>query len=227
MRRHLSYANVAATLALVFAMSGGAMAANSYLINSTKQINPKVLKKLKGNSGKAGANGAPGANGATGPTGATGATGPAGAPNPNAVNAAHAEDSSKLGGVSASAYLQKTAQPGQILTGQLSVKYVGESSFTITGASYPVPLAESVAAPTVEYTTSATTNCPAIGKVATAGVICVFGYNEVNILSVSRSGGPGGGAPGANAFSGFSVDVMPAEPKTSGYLLATWTYEVP
>jgi hypothetical protein len=29
MRRHLSYANVAATIALVFAMSGGALAANS------------------------------------------------------------------------------------------------------------------------------------------------------------------------------------------------------
>jgi hypothetical protein len=76
MRKRLSYANVTATLALVFAMSGGAMAANSYLINSTKQINPKVLKKLKGNAGKAGANGASGANGANG---AVGATGPQGA----------------------------------------------------------------------------------------------------------------------------------------------------
>ena len=58
MRRHLNYANVIATLALVFAMSGGALAANHYLINSTKQINPKVLKKLKGNSqGKTGATG--------------------------------------------------------------------------------------------------------------------------------------------------------------------------
>ena len=52
MRKRLSYANVTATLALVFAMSGGAMAANSYLINSTKQINPKVLKKLTGNAGQ-------------------------------------------------------------------------------------------------------------------------------------------------------------------------------
>ena len=63
MRRRLSYANVTATLALVFAMSGGAMAANHYLITSTKQINPKVLKKLTGKTGKTGANGANGANG--------------------------------------------------------------------------------------------------------------------------------------------------------------------
>lgn len=75
MRRRLSYANVTATLALVFAMSGGALAANHYLINSTKQINPKVIKSLKGNAGKAGA---PGATGGTGATGAIGATGPQG-----------------------------------------------------------------------------------------------------------------------------------------------------
>ncbi len=54
MRKHLSYANVVATLALFFASSGGALAASHYLINSTKQINPKVLKKLKGSAGKPG-----------------------------------------------------------------------------------------------------------------------------------------------------------------------------
>jgi Collagen triple helix repeat (20 copies) len=78
-RRHLNYANITATLALVFAMSGGALAANHYLINSTKQINPKVLKKLKGNTGPRGATGTTGATGATGPTGATGAAGSTGA----------------------------------------------------------------------------------------------------------------------------------------------------
>ncbi len=63
MRRRLSYANVTATLALVFAMSGGALAANHYLINSTKQINPKVLKKLKGNAGAPGKEGPSGKEG--------------------------------------------------------------------------------------------------------------------------------------------------------------------
>jgi len=78
MRRHISYANVAATLALVFAMSGGALAASHYLINSTKQINPKVLKKLKGNAGPKGLTGLNGATGATGTTGLKGETGAAG-----------------------------------------------------------------------------------------------------------------------------------------------------
>jgi hypothetical protein len=78
MRRRISYANVAATLALVFSMSGGALAATHYLINSTGQINPKVLKKLKGKPGKIGAIGATGATGAIGATGGTGAPGAAG-----------------------------------------------------------------------------------------------------------------------------------------------------
>ena len=47
----LTYANVTATLALVFSMTGGALAASHYLITSEKQINPKVLKALKGAKG--------------------------------------------------------------------------------------------------------------------------------------------------------------------------------
>src|SRR6267378_8017519 len=89
MRRRLNYANVIATIALFFAISGGALAAKRYLINSTKQISPKVLKALKGNSGRPGSSGAmgkeglqgkegaPGKEGATGKTGATGAAGTA------------------------------------------------------------------------------------------------------------------------------------------------------
>jgi hypothetical protein len=78
MRRRLSYANVAATLALVFAMTGGALAAQHYLVNSTKQINPKVLKKLEGRKGHAGATGPTGAAGAAGAIGPAGPAGPAG-----------------------------------------------------------------------------------------------------------------------------------------------------
>ena len=56
----LTYANITATLALVFAMSGGALAATHYLLNSTRQINPKVLKVLKGQTGVAGPKGSQG-----------------------------------------------------------------------------------------------------------------------------------------------------------------------
>jgi hypothetical protein len=91
MRRRLSYANITVTLALVFAMSGGALAANHYLINSTKQINPKVLKKLVGKPGKTGATGSTGATGAAGATGKEGPQGKEGPPNPNAISAKNAE----------------------------------------------------------------------------------------------------------------------------------------
>ena len=98
-RRHLTYANVAATVALVFSMSGGALAAKHYLINSVKQIDPKVLNALRGHNGNSGstgpagppglagpqgtagtqgARGDTGASGPAGPSGATGATGPTG-----------------------------------------------------------------------------------------------------------------------------------------------------
>jgi Collagen triple helix repeat (20 copies) len=74
-RRRLSYANVASTLALVLAGSGGALAATHYLINSSKQISPKVLRELKGDVGAQGRRGAAGPQGATGATGAQGAQG--------------------------------------------------------------------------------------------------------------------------------------------------------
>jgi hypothetical protein len=76
-RRRITFANVAMTLALVFAMSGGAFAAGKFLITSTKQISPKVLKSLQGKAGPAGA---AGAQGPAGPAGAVGPQGPAGAP---------------------------------------------------------------------------------------------------------------------------------------------------
>jgi hypothetical protein len=77
-RRHLSYANVVATMALVFAMSGGALAASHYLITKTSQIKPSVLKKLKGNIGHTGLAGAIGAQGPAGKEGQPGAQGESG-----------------------------------------------------------------------------------------------------------------------------------------------------
>ncbi len=74
-RRHATYANVAMTLALVFAMTGGAYAAKKYLITSTKQISPSVLKQLVGKTGPAGASGKDGAPGPQGPQGPAGANG--------------------------------------------------------------------------------------------------------------------------------------------------------
>ncbi len=75
MRKRITYANVAATLALVFAMSGGAFAAKHYLLSSTKQISPKVLRALKGKTGKTGATGLAGLAGKEGSPGKEGKEG--------------------------------------------------------------------------------------------------------------------------------------------------------
>ncbi len=86
LRRRFTYANVAMTLALVFAMSGGAYAAGKYLITSTKQIKPSVLKQLQGKTGPAGQAGTNGTNGGNGAPGEKGAEGKQGAPGKNGEN---------------------------------------------------------------------------------------------------------------------------------------------
>lgn len=78
LRPRFTYANVTATLAMVFAMTGGAYAASKFLITSTKQIKPSVLAQLKGKPGAAGAVGTQGPAGPQGPTGQAGGAGPAG-----------------------------------------------------------------------------------------------------------------------------------------------------
>jgi hypothetical protein len=88
-RKRVTYANVAMTLALVLAMTGGAYAAGKYVITSTKQISPKVLKALKGATGPRGSVGAAGPGGATGLTGKEGVAGKNGT---NGVNGTDGTD---------------------------------------------------------------------------------------------------------------------------------------
>ncbi len=110
LRRNLSYANVTATLALLFAMSGGALAAKHYLLNSTSQVNPRVLHSLETTDRKIFVQ-------------LSRSVTVAGAINAgNAVNAAHAESSNtagnalSLGEVPAADFTRSdcTSQTGQV-----------------------------------------------------------------------------------------------------------------
>jgi hypothetical protein len=143
-RKRFTYTNVAATLALVFAMSGGAYAANRFLITSTKQISPKVLKALKGvrgANGANGANGAPGANGPAGPAGPGGPTGPGGGPGPKGETGERGEKGEK--GDPGTTGFTETLPSGKSETGQWGtaqhISEVGEK--IILGLSFPIPLA--------------------------------------------------------------------------------------
>jgi hypothetical protein len=75
-----------AAVALFFALGGTAIAAKHYLITSTKQIKPSVLKSLKGKAGKTGPAGPAGAPGAAGPQGAAGPKGEQGPPGPSSLH---------------------------------------------------------------------------------------------------------------------------------------------
>lgn len=89
-QRRFSPAVVIATVALIMAMGGTAVAASSYLITSTKQISPHVLRALKGHrgpqglQGPKGLTGAQGLQGPQGPTGQQGGIGPMGPAGPGA-----------------------------------------------------------------------------------------------------------------------------------------------
>ncbi len=104
-RKRVTYANVAMTFALVFAMSGGAYAAKHYVIASTKQINPKVLKQLQGKTGPAGA---------TGPAGTAGKEGPAGKAGTNGTNG-------------------KSVVLAEVKPGETACKLLGGASFEAEG----------------------------------------------------------------------------------------------
>lgn len=146
-RRRITFANVVAMLALVFAMSGGAYAAKRYLITSTKQISPNVLKTLRGANGRNGAAGssgaqgpagAPGAKGNDGAAGATGATGTAGSPGTDGK----AGKDGKEGKEGSPWTAGGTLPAGATETGGFSSGFfrTGEEKSTVA-ISFPIPLA--------------------------------------------------------------------------------------
>jgi hypothetical protein len=156
-RRRLSYTNVLMTLALVFAMSGGAYAAGRYVITSTKQIKPSVLKQLQGKPGATGATGpagpsglkgetgATGPAGPTGPKGETGATGPAGPTGPKGETGATGHEGTP--GKEGSPWTDGGTLPsGETETGEIGFEHenAAEGEKELYAVSFPIPLAATV-----------------------------------------------------------------------------------
>jgi hypothetical protein len=193
-RKRCSYANVAVTLALVFAMTGGAYAAKRYIITSTKQIKPSVLKQLKGKAGPAGRAGAAGPAGPAGPTGPAGA-GTAGAKGDTGPQGAEGKQGEKgekgEKGEEGKTGFTETLPSGKTERGTWSILYhATEAALPGSSAiSFVIPLAAPVAASYIgaeEGEGEAKENLPegCIGNVENAGALkghlCVFATNEEN-----------------------------------------------
>jgi hypothetical protein len=207
MRRRFSYANITATLALVFAMSGGAVAATHYLVNSTKQINPKVLKALKGKSGPTGPTGPQGLPGAKGepggPTGPTGPQGPKGEPGPagaTGVTGATGKEGKEgpegpegfpgeEGPEGPEGKYPTVLPSGETESGDWGVGFTagGGSAAYRTVASFPIPLPSGLEPSHVIYVSgTSATHCGGEG-LAESGYLCVYQRFKENAATPSSS----------------------------------------
>ncbi|HEY3828551.1 MAG TPA: hypothetical protein VGL57_05090 [Solirubrobacteraceae bacterium] len=176
-RRRLNATSLLAVLALVFAMSGGAYAASRYLITSTKQIKPSVLKQLQGKPGANGAQGSAGPTGQQGVAGARGETGPQGPQGPQGL-----EGKTGPQGPEGKAGFAKTLPSGETESGEWSLSgYVtGEAEPVTTSVSFAFALGEAPAVKYVKEGESPPSGCSgsAADPGAAPGVLCVFVVEE-------------------------------------------------
>ncbi|MCW2991394.1 MAG: hypothetical protein JWM73_1988 [Solirubrobacterales bacterium] len=162
--RRLSPSLVVACLALFFALGGSVLAAKHYVLTSTKQVKPGVLKQLRGKRGPAGPAGAAGAAGLPGPAGAAGATGPAGPAGP----------------------LVTVLPSGQTETGWFVIdEQLLANQLGATALSFPLRLPS---APAVNYVAAggpATAACPGtkLAPAAAPGNLCFYFDIRFNLVT--------------------------------------------
>lgn len=181
-RMHLSPTAAVATLALVFAMSGGAYAASRYVITSTKQISPKVLKSLQGKAGAAGASGAAGTQGAAGPQGPAGPAGPQGNEGPQGKEGTAGKNGEK--GKEGSPWTAGGTLPaGKTETGTWAFTAAENAGKVLVPISFAIPLAKALEKERLHYVTfaeahegTAPAECPgsAADPEAASGNLCVY-----------------------------------------------------
>jgi hypothetical protein len=213
-RRRLSYANVVSTLALVIAVGGGtAWAAHHYLITSTKQVKPSVLRALHGKNGKNGTNGT---NGKTGPTGSTGAAG-----------------TSLFAGSIPSGTTVTGAWGGRYIAPQLAFNNSYLISYSLP-VKAPAPLSDSTvntAANAAAGDPDATCTGSVDAPTAPAGKVCIYigSSNNAQVTGFSLIS-PGSGTTQPGDDYGFIVRILDAG--TVGNTATTsaegtWAYTAP
>lgn len=180
-RRHVNASTVIALAALVLATSGGAWAATRYLVTSTKQIKPSVLKQLKG---AAGPKGAAGANGQPGPQGAQGPPGAPGTPGKDGKEGKEGPEGQE--GNPGQTGFTEVLPAGKTETGTWAVNLVAPASeqLTLAPISFSIPAAAAGEAVYLNETQTAgkagTGGCTgtAAAPTAPAGKLCIYTESE-------------------------------------------------
>jgi hypothetical protein len=211
-RKRLSYASVVATLALVLAVGGGTAWATNYIITSTHQIKPSVLKKLHGANGKNGKNGKNGTNGTNGTNGAAGATGPAGA-----AGAAGATGQNGTTGFTST--LPAGDTEGGTWAGDDENSTAG-SAFYIP-LSFNIPLAAKPASNIIAAGGASTAACPGTvaNPKAASGNLCIYeAHFDVGLTISNFDPNVDGGSAGADVFG----TVILLSTATTGRAEGTW-----
>jgi len=224
-RSRINYANVASTLAVLFSMTGGAYAAKHYMITSTSQISPKVLKALQSQQGPAGAAGAPGTAGAKGETGpagtpgTSGAKGPAGPPGPAGEEGAEGEKGEPW---TAGGTLPKGATEKGIWAADGPPS--GGSFFNATQASisFNIPLKTAPTLHIIHLNEQPPAGCKGtpLEPEAEPGNLCIFVSNSKSVLAMGALS-PQTGAFGEAGTAGADLVVLPETPENA-FAYGTW-----
>lgn len=219
-----TYTNVAMTVAIVFAMSGGAFAAGRYVITSTSQIKPSVLKQLRGKSGAKGATGAAGVTGSQGPVGPAGLQGPEGKQGIQGKEGVQGKEgpAGATGGV-----LPK----GVSLKGEWNASAPGGSAFNSVSFALSLP-----SEPTPHYIYPG--EAPPAGCTgsvedpgAAEGNLCVFAAAEVNsrnkienvpVPTICRWEAANPCVPSQASIYGFGIEVVAEESEEKVSANGTW-----
>lgn len=132
-RRRVTYTNIALTVTLLFAMTGGAYAAKRYIITSTQQISPKVLRALRGGSATSGKPGAAGSTGPTGPVGPAGSSGSPGLTGPAGIKGENGAPGKKGESVTAKTF---AGAKGKCEEGGSEFRVGSDTAFACNGAPW-------------------------------------------------------------------------------------------
>jgi hypothetical protein len=130
------------------------------------------------------------------------------------------------GPVDTSALVNKVAESGETLTGEVGARFAENQGFDIVSGSYRSRLPDGTPTPTLDIVAAGapTAQCPGIGQ-STSGRLCVYVYNSANFNSAFEV--LVGGAGGQNRLYGWSMEVEITSDASPGFMAASWAYTVP